>query len=125
VLLGADLPHIDVAELRCVLEWLAPMDPLSNARHALAPASDGGFWLYGATALAPLPCWTHVEYSAPDTADQFAHAMDDGGDWRIFKTETDVDSGADLVTCQRALMALAQPMAAQRALGVWMQGLSD
>ncbi len=116
ILLGADLPHLDVAVLRAVAAYLRH----AQARRAIAPALDGGFWLYGANRLAPLAAWESAPYSSADTCAKFNLAMQDFGVLHTFASATDVDTGADLIACADALAQLKHATAAQHALLNWM-----
>lgn len=117
LLLGADTPQLTAALLGEAVEWLAAPPP----RLLLGPASDGGFWLFGANVAPPEPAWSAVGYSAADTARGFRQAMRDAGDWRTLATLTDADHASDLATVQRALEALPEPTPEQRELARWMR----
>ena len=117
ILLGADTPHLDVSVLHAVIDYLLD----TKRRWAIAPASDGGFWLHGANSAAPLSAWESVRYSASDTATQFEFAMRDQGELARFKSETDVDTADDLSACASALARLAQPTDKQLELLQWMR----
>ena len=116
MLLGADTPQLDIAVLHAVIDYLQTRAP----RWAVAPATDGGFWLHGANHGAPLHAWEAVRYSSADTLVQFELAMADYGELQRFQSETDVDTAADLGACVRALTELAQPSVKQCALLDWM-----
>lgn len=117
IFLGADTPHLDISVLHAVLEYLRDSTP----RWAVAPASDGGFWLHGANRAAPLSAWDSVPYSCADTLAQFVLAMGDQGELARFQSETDVDTAADLTACASALTRLRQPTEKQRTLLNWMR----
>ncbi len=117
ILLGADTPQLNIAVLRSIVDYLQASTP----RSAIAPASDGGFWLYGANSCAPLNTWESVRYSSADTLVQFELAMRNQGRIARFQSETDVDTAADLAICMDALSRLPLPSAKQRVLLTWMQ----
>lgn len=117
VLLGADAPQLTAALLGEAIDWLSQPSP----RLLLGPASDGGFWLFGANTTPPLQAWTAVGYSVADTARQLQHSMRDAGDWRTLATLTDADHASDLADVQRALDILADPTPEQRELACWMR----
>ncbi|MEG3191988.1 TIGR04282 family arsenosugar biosynthesis glycosyltransferase [Lysobacter sp. D1-1-M9] len=116
LLIGADAPQLTVQLLGEAGDWLASASP----RLALGPASDGGFWLFGANMPPPLPAWTQVRYSADDTARQFRRNMEALGAWRTLATLTDADHGHDLTAVLHALETLPEPTAEQRSLADWM-----
>lgn len=116
ILLGADTPQLDIAVLCAVIDYLRTSEPC----WAVAPATDGGFWLHGANICAPLAAWEAVRYSSADTLAQFEQVMAGQGQLVRFQSETDVDTAADLAVCASALTALARPSGKQRALLDWM-----
>jgi glycosyltransferase A (GT-A) superfamily protein (DUF2064 family) len=118
LLLGADTPQLDARRLGDALAWC---DPDAPARHALGPASDGGFWTYGGNRASALARWDAVPYSRSDTARRFRAAVGDGGEWLVLPVLTDGDDAADLVAMARELDALASPVAAQRAFAEWLR----
>jgi uncharacterized protein len=123
ILLGADLPHLRTEVLQDAVAWLCAESSAGQAvpRHALAPALDGGFWLYGSNQRSTVAPWQSVQYSQSDTATQFRAAMlHSAADWREFQAEADVDTGTDLASCAAALAQLPQPTPAQVALHKWM-----
>jgi len=117
ILLGADTPQLDINVLRAIMDYLQTSTP----RSAIAPASDGGFWLYGGNRCAPLSAWEAVRYSSADTLVQFELAMRNQGKMAQFQSETDVDTAADLAACAIALTSLVDPSDKQRELLNWMQ----
>lgn len=121
VLVGADTPQITVDLLGQATDWLANPAP----RLLLGPASDGGFWLFGANVVPPLEAWTSVAYSAADTAHALQRSMQALGDWRTLTTLSDLDTVADLATVRRALQALPAPTPEQRTLAFWMRDSTD
>lgn len=116
LLLGADAPQLTAALLGEAVDWLSAPSP----RLLLGPASDGGFWLFGANTVPPLQAWTSVAYSAADTARELQAAMHAVGDWRTLASLTDADHARDLATVQRSLDTLPEPTHEQRELARWM-----
>ena len=117
ILLGADTPQLDPAALRAALDWLSAGE---TARQTLGLAHDGGFWLYGGNRATPIATWESVAYSRSDTAARFQVAFADRGAWTLHPALTDVDEAADLPAMVDELAALANPVAAQRDLRVWL-----
>lgn len=101
ILIGADLPRIDGADLRRAASMLAQPD----AGPVLGPAADGGFWLFGASRTYPEARWRAVEYSRPDTAANFCRQLDPDADWRLLDTRTDIDRPGDLAPALAELEA--------------------
>lgn len=112
ILIGADAPQLQAAELARADAWLADPAP----RLALGPALDGGFWLVGGNRVLPRADWSAVRYSRMDTAHDFRCAMDRHGRWLSLATLGDLDHREDLPTLLQALDALAAPLPEQRAL---------
>lgn len=117
LLIGADTPQITTDQLTAAARWLGSPEP----RCVLGPASDGGFWLFGANRQAPRQAWDQVRFSAPDTAERFHQAMRSVGAWLMLPTLTDADEAGDLAPLSDELRALAQPLPEQRALLDWME----
>lgn len=117
MLIGADAPQLSVELIGQAFNWLDTAPP----RLVLGPASDGGFWLFGANVTPPLSTWCAVPYSSPDTARRLQLAMQNLGAWHPLSTLTDVDYSRDLPEVLRALEALPQPAAEQIALAAWMR----
>lgn len=112
ILIGADAPQLSVQYLASASQWLDSEHP----RMVIGPATDGGFWLFGANRALPSSAWTNVVYSAADTADQFLQQMRAHGALLRLETLTDVDHIEDLPVLSDALAALAHPSSAQSAL---------
>jgi glycosyltransferase A (GT-A) superfamily protein (DUF2064 family) len=116
ILLGADTPQLRTDALVEALHWLS--DPAPHM--ALAPAADGGFWLFGGNRAIAREHWLHARYSEPDTAEQLRSALAGSGAWLCLQVETDVDTASDLAPCVAALQSLPSPHPAQAALLAWM-----
>lgn len=113
LLLGADTPQIEAAELVSALNWLAASEP----RASIGPARDGGFWLFGSNRRIALSDWNSVAYSRADTRMCFQQMTAfDGFDWQQLALRTDVDTAADLQNCVQELDALAPALPGQVAL---------
>lgn len=117
LLIGADAPQLTAELLADAIDWLSSPSP----RVAFGPASDGGFWLFGANVAPELSMWTSVRYSDASTATALRQSMQRVGEWRTLATLTDVDHARDLSSVQNALEALPDPTPQQRALAVWMR----
>ncbi|MDN5781234.1 MAG: DUF2064 domain-containing protein [Luteimonas sp.] len=127
LLVGADAPQLDAQALGEAAAWLgdpdcnAGDDDAPAARLALGPASDGGFWLFGANRAIPADAWTRVPYSDAGTAHALRQSMQAFGAWKELRELTDVDHVEDLAVVQQALEALPDPTDEQRALAQWMR----
>lgn len=117
LLLGADAPQVSPLVLREAAAWLGT----PAARLVLGPSHDGGFWLFGGNVAPPGAVWTEVRYSAPETARELRAALDPYGVWRVLPTLTDADRADDLPYVLAELLALPDPLPAQRALADWMR----
>ncbi len=112
LLLGADAPQLHPAVLRQAGNWLHR----DAARSVLGPASDGGFWTFGASHVPSVNRWTRVEYSRPDTLTQLSKSMGDDARWLELPTLTDLDTAEDLARVARELASLPNPLTRQREL---------
>jgi glycosyltransferase A (GT-A) superfamily protein (DUF2064 family) len=117
VLLGADAPQLSARALADALAWCA----VSDARQAIGPARDGGFWLYASNRAAPRAAWNAVGYSRSDTGLRFRAAFASYGAWLELPDLTDVDRAPDLAAMRHELAALPDPTPGQRALGAWLE----
>jgi len=110
ILLGADTPQVDPADLARAAAWLQDPAP----RLVLGPARDGGFWLIGANRVLPAAKWTLAPCSRDDTAAGFRAAMSPFGAWLELPHLTDVDEAEDLPSMLAEMKGLERPLAAQR-----------
>ena len=117
LLLGADAPQLTVELLAEAIDWLSDPAP----RLLLGPASDGGFWLFGANVVPAVAAWTRVQYSAAGTARELQRSMHGRGEWRTLPTLTDLDTADDWAAVSEALRILPAPTPEQRALARWMR----
>ncbi len=118
LLLGADAPQLDPT---CLFQAAAWLQESSAPRLCLGPAADGGFWTFGSNCPIPLPCWTGVDYSRPDTALDFQAALTGLGEWLVLPPLTDLDEFADLPAVLAELRRLPGALPAQRALLAWLE----
>jgi glycosyltransferase A (GT-A) superfamily protein (DUF2064 family) len=112
ILLGADTPQVDPADLARAATWLEDPAP----RLVMGPARDGGFWLLGANRVLPAAAWTRAPCGRDDTAAGFRAAMTPFGAWLDLPTLTDVDEATDLAAMLAEMNRLEAPLAAQRDL---------
>ena len=91
VLLGADLPHVDLAVVRRAGEALAAGDDI-----VLGPAADGGYYLLGVRRDLP-EIFRGVRWGGPDVyAQTYARCRALGVTPLVLPEAFDVDEGADL-----------------------------
>jgi len=112
LLLGADTPQLDAADLCNAMEWLAADSP----RMIMGRARDGGFWLLGGNRQPAPAAWTQHPCGQHDTADGYREAMAACGAWRELPLLTDVDELADLSVMLAEMARLEQPTRAQLQL---------
>jgi glycosyltransferase A (GT-A) superfamily protein (DUF2064 family) len=117
IFLGADTPQLTAASVERAVRWLAADPP----RHALGPALDGGFWLYGGNRALPHEVWQAPAYGSARAAADLRAALGARTDWLELEALGDVDHHADLAPLAAALAALPEPTPAQRRLLDWMQ----
>jgi len=124
LLLGADTPQIDTAILHAACRALE--DPATP--HVIGPASDGGFWLFGARCPVPSDIWHAPPYSSSQTARIFEDRLSTLGGIAHLSMKTDLDHAEDLPALVCELDALPAPLPAQQALRAWLEkwlGCSD
>jgi glycosyltransferase A (GT-A) superfamily protein (DUF2064 family) len=115
ILVGADLPQMEPADLQRAAEWL----DRDESRQALGAALDGGFWLFGSNRVHARNRWQSVTYSAVDTARRFIAAIG-GGEWRMLQARTDLDRAGDLGPVLEELRALDRPNRSQHRMIDWL-----
>jgi uncharacterized protein len=115
LLLGADTPQLDPADLAEAMDWLAVAEP----RLVMGPARDGGFWLLGANRNPAPADWLRAPCGRADTARGFLDAMARHGDWRLLPELTDVDEASDLAAMLTEMERLEHPSPQQRRLAEW------
>jgi len=112
LLLGADAPQIDPRQLQRAMDWLRA----SGSRRVIGPATDGGFWTFGANDAIDPSLWTTVRYSQADTLTSFRVSMGSDGDWLELPALTDLDTANDLARVADELDTLGDALPVQRAL---------
>ncbi|AKS41865.1 TIGR04282 family arsenosugar biosynthesis glycosyltransferase [Wenzhouxiangella marina] len=112
LLLGADTVQWDPTWLREAAAWLENEAP----RLVLGPASDGGFWTFGANQTLPEADWVNVDYGCSSTGKAFRSRMDAHGDWLRLPQRTDLDRIEDQPRVLAELESLEAPTEVQRAL---------
>lgn len=116
LLIGADAPQIRVDLLSAALDALEnPATPF-----VLAPAHDGGFWLFGARQPVPEAAWLAPRYSSSDTARELVDALSMEGVIAALPMLNDVDDGEDLASLVTDLKTLRAPLPEQRELLAWL-----
>jgi uncharacterized protein len=118
ILLGADTPQLEIADLISSAEWISGSD---ETRFSFGPAEDGGFWLFGGNGPLPLSLWTDVEYSQPTTGMAFRSKLTPLGQVQIHRSLNDVDVKEDLPRVLKDLTRLSEPLKEQTALRVWIE----
>jgi rSAM/selenodomain-associated transferase 1 len=118
VLLGADVPHLDVALVRAAGALLAQGD----VEFVLGPADDGGYYLLGLRRFVPA-VFRGIEWSGRRVcADTEARLGALGVRYRLLETTFDVDEPADLVRLVGLMraggMALPHTAAVLEGLGL-------
>lgn len=108
LLIGADAPAVSPDLLN---EAAACLE--RPGRRVIAPASDGGFVLFGANADLAHGSWSEVRYGAPDTMAQFLDRVGHELPVHVQAVQQDLDTQSDLAAL--ALHPPAQLTAAQRA----------
>lgn len=119
LLLGADTPQLDPADLADAMDWLAAAEP----RLVMGPARDGGFWLLGANRNPAPADWLRAPCGRADTARGFLAAMARHGTWRLLPELTDVDERDDLVAMLTEMERLEQPRPEQQRLAEWTRAM--
>jgi glycosyltransferase A (GT-A) superfamily protein (DUF2064 family) len=86
VLIGSDLPHVDVSLM------ISNIDKIKNSNsYVMGRALDGGFYLFSGSAPIDKQIWTSVEYSQTTTANSLINKI--GKDHFIFLDELeDIDT---------------------------------
>jgi rSAM/selenodomain-associated transferase 1 len=116
LLIGADAPQVRVDLLSAALEALNdPPTPF-----VLAPAHDGGFWLFGTRQPVAEAAWLAPHYSCADTASMLIEALSSDGAIASLPMLNDVDDGDDLASLITDLKALSAPLPEQRELLAWL-----
>jgi uncharacterized protein len=121
ILLGADSPQIETSQLERAADWLGHHRP----RQVIGPASDGGFWLFGANRGIEQKHWVDVEYSTRHTLAQFRRALDGCGERLELDELTDLDDAGDLEPVTQGLEGLQHALPMQRQLATWLRSVAQ
>ncbi len=113
ILVGSDVPQMNINDLTSASEWLA-YDV--QAQLAFGSSADGGFWLFGGNCDVPHAIWTEVIYSKADTGTQFFKKIEPLGHIKTLSCLRDVDDSTDLIPLREALVNLTDPLAEQSEL---------
>lgn len=108
LLIGADVPGISAAVIVIAAQAL-----VGAPARVIAPASDGGFVLFGANTDLADAAWSAPAYGAPDTARQFLRHVGAALPLTTLAEHQDLDTLADLHALR--LQPPAHPSAAQQA----------
>jgi uncharacterized protein len=119
LLLGADAPQLDADWLVQADRWLDS----DQARHCIGPASDGGFWTFGANHCIALERWQAVTYSSNETLRQFRQQIGGSSQCLDLPVLTDLDQADDLPALSREMNNLAQPLPEQIELQKWIKSV--
>ena len=119
LLLGADTPQLDPADLTTAMDWLAAAEP----RLIMGPARDGGFWLLGANRNPAPADWLRAPCGRADTARGFLEAMTRHGAWRLLPELTDVDEARDLAAMLAEMERLEHARPEQHRLVEWTRAM--
>ncbi len=117
ILLGADAPQLTSTLLQQASNWLQSDD----ARLVAGPASDGGFWLFGANRIIPQHRWQAVSYSQADTLTAFQKSLHGTGCWLALNELCDLDQLSDLTAVENQLSQLPTPHPLQQELLAWIR----
>jgi len=115
LLLGADTPQLEAIELQRASQWLAASDP----RLVIGPASDGGFWTFGANRTLGRGRLSTIAYSQTDTRYLFEQSLQHFGAWLTLSNQTDVDDQQALVAVNEVLRHKKGLLPKQQALLDW------
>ena len=120
ILVGADLPQLQIDDLLTTADWLNYHKP----RAVLGPAMDGGFWLFGANHWYREEDWTSVHFSQADTADRFVQALNIG-EWKRLARRCDLDQAEDIPKVINELHQLSNQSTSQRDFAAWLSELNN
>lgn len=115
LLIGADCPQMTPRHLD------AAARALDRHETVFGPATDGGFWLFGARRAIPKAVWGVPRWSSPHALADFVAALAgaDLPEAARLATLTDVDEAADLARLPDEMPR--RPTSAQRRLTVWVE----
>lgn len=121
MLLGADLPQLDSADLVTASARLREPGP----QVVIGPAGDGGFWLIAANRALPATVWRAPDYACADVMQRFVAAAGDTSHWTRLAVRTDLDRAGDLAAVIDELRRLRSPHELQAQLVEWLAELPD
>lgn len=113
LLVGADIPQMTGRHLLSAADWLSSD---GQARFALGPSADGGFWLLGGNCGIPKSVWTEVTYSRSDTGTQLHSRIQRIGAVKMLAQLRDIDEPEDLLALRDILLELTEPLREQQKL---------
>ena len=119
LLLGADTPQLDPADLAGAMDWLAVAEP----RLVMGPARDGGFWLLGANRNPAPADWLRAPCGRADTPSGFLESMARQGAWRLLPELTDVDEARDFAAMLAEMERLEHARPEQHHLVEWTRAM--
>ena len=109
VLIGADCPQLTPNIVQDGFEKLSSHD------YTIGPARDGGYYLFGGSAVLNHQTWTDVEYSLPNTRENLCNKIEG----RIYELplRTDVDEANDLKFLLQEMQE--KPTKTQQEIRTW------
>lgn len=119
-LMGTDSPHLSGND---ILDCIRQLQADRELDHLAAPATDGGFWLWGSRKRLAREVWEAVEYSLETTLSSLITKVEEQGD-RVKKGHAmqDVDELEDLLTLEGELKKRETDLLpAQSTLLKWLQ----
>ena len=117
VLIGADSPQLEAADLLAAASRLDRSPPLI----VLGPALDGGFWLMGGNCPLPMTEWRAVPYRREDTRERFVDRVRGHASLINLRPLSDVDDVDDLAPLVAGLEDIERPTREQSALLLWVR----
>ena len=96
VLIGSDMPHIEVSLINQVHEDLKSKINKNETDFIIGPTFDGGFYLFAGTQKVPLEKWESVVYSDDSTCKNFINSLSSISKFDQLEENFDVDNVEDL-----------------------------
>lgn len=91
VLLGGDLPHIDLSEFKRGLELI------TRGKDVIGPTEDGGFYFFGSSKEIPESEWASIQYSSSDTCNSLIKKLNTLCDFEYLNYSFDIDEYQDIL----------------------------
>jgi len=91
ILLGGDLPHLDVRQLERAIYLIR------EGIDVIGPAEDGGFYLFGSSKKISKALWESITYSSDKTYAEILQKFSPLCDFEILEESFDVDEYEDLL----------------------------